>query len=266
MINARALPKKRAKKGRKLQCCTPARRGTEQSIPGRAGAVRSCPRKMPVLAGSGVGAVPPSRWLGPAELAASGSCSSPRGSIEAVELMFTPHRLLTSLTSPTSAVIIRELEQMAAELAEKRKISSTAATCCEQVLPSQASQEDDSPRHQRESCRRRVLQRQRPPKTPSWGGQPRALRARGANHSVVGNKGPVARREPWGPFLGAPRGCVGSCRSLHLSIGSCLHPSSLSGNLHSNPALRQSSASTINVHTLLRAASPLGENKTGWCR
>lgn len=73
--------------------------------------------------------------------------------------MFTPHCLLPRLTFPTSAVIIRELEQMAAELAEKRKISFTAATCWDQVLPSSARQEDDISRDQRVSCHHNLPER-----------------------------------------------------------------------------------------------------------
>lgn len=139
MINARTFPKKRAKKGLELHCWTRAGWGTEQSIPGRAGVVRICPRKMLGLAGSGVGAVPPSgicQHLCQLSLRRLGASWAHTGLLRPLELMFTPHRLLASLTSPTSAVIIRDLEQMAAELAEKKKISYTAATCCEQVLPS----------------------------------------------------------------------------------------------------------------------------------
>ena len=139
MINVRTFPKNKAKKGLELQCWTHARWNTEQSIPERAGVVGICPRKMLGLAGSGVGAVPPSRicrrWCQPSSRRL-GAAPAHTGLSRPLELMFTPHCLLTSLTSPTSAVIIRELEQMAAELAEKRKISYTAATCCEQVLPS----------------------------------------------------------------------------------------------------------------------------------
>lgn len=73
-----------------------------------------------------------------------GAALAPTALSRLLELVFTTQRLPARLTSPTSADIIRELEQMAAELAEKRKISYTAATCCLQVLPSPASRGDDS--------------------------------------------------------------------------------------------------------------------------
>lgn len=172
-----------------------------------------CQRKMLGLAGSGVGAVPPSgicRRLCQPSSRRLGASRAHTGLSRPLELMFTPHRLLASLTSPTSAVIIRELEQMAAELAEKRKISYTAATCCEQVLPSSASQEDDSSCDPRGSCRGRgAAATTTTPETPAghWGvlgGQPRSPRARGVNHSVGTDKAPP--REPRAPSSSLPEG------------------------------------------------------------
>lgn len=155
MINARTFPKRRAKKGLELRCWTHARWGAELCIPERAGMVGIYPRKMLGLAGSGVGAVPPScrcRRLCQPSSRRLGAAPAHTGLSRWRELMFTPHRPQTSLTSPTSAVIIRESEQMAAELAEKRKISYTAAACCEQVLPTSARREDDGSCHQRGIC------------------------------------------------------------------------------------------------------------------
>lgn len=99
------------------------------------------------------------------------------------------------------------------------------------------------------------------------GGQQRIPEARGVNHSVVSDRAPMGPQDPRAASSLVPlRGCVSSCTAVHLSVSSCLHPRRLYGNPRLNPALLQSSASAINICTLLCAASPLGENKTGWRR
>lgn len=117
MMNVRTFPKKRAKDRLELQGWTQERWSTVEKSPGgQEWQGWSRERRLAELGAEWAQSHLPSR-ASRAVVAAS-SCS-PRGAVEAAGAAVPPQ--LSRLTSPTSAGVIGELEQMAAEWAGKRE-------------------------------------------------------------------------------------------------------------------------------------------------